>query len=317
MVRPPTAANMRLDGGHPALDLVNTVYGQPDGPVEANVLTTPQDLVIFARRVGMADQTTPTSRGALQSGCGCARRWMPSCALSSPAMTRPRAARGGRGRRARRAGSRAACAARPGPGLDMAGQRPAHAGAPSGPRRHPAAHQRGGPGGPALLRGMPLAVSTTRGAGRRWCSMADCGTEAKAPLHPAPPRTPRSQCWTPQAGRITERGSARPPRVPHRGSPSSPSRPAQAHPHRSPCRRFCPSQSGTATFTRRCRGKAAGCSTAGRRPAWRTRRTARNCGRSGCAAAGTQPATRSYVPPSSDGGPAAPMTRSHGGRCGP
>jgi hypothetical protein len=41
VVRPVTAASMRLDGGHPALDLVNTVYGQPDGPVEADVLAAP------------------------------------------------------------------------------------------------------------------------------------------------------------------------------------------------------------------------------------------------------------------------------------
>ncbi len=50
---------------------------------------------------------------------------------------------------------------------------------------------------------------------------------------------------------------------------------------------------------------AAGCSTAGRRPAWRTRRTARSPGRSGSAAAGSRPARRSSAPPSSGGGPAA------------
>ena len=46
--RPPPS--MRLDGGHPALDLVNTVYGQVGGPVEHDVLATPEDLATFARR---------------------------------------------------------------------------------------------------------------------------------------------------------------------------------------------------------------------------------------------------------------------------
>jgi hypothetical protein len=50
--------------------------------------------------------------------------------------------------------------------------------------------------------------------------------------------------------------------------------------------------------------RAAGCSTAGRRPAAQRRRTARSPGRSGCAAAGTRPARRSCVPASSGGGPA-------------
>src|SRR4051812_19632166 len=51
---PPTAANMRLDGGHPALDLVNTIYAQVGGPVEHGVLAGPEDLLTFARRVGVA-----------------------------------------------------------------------------------------------------------------------------------------------------------------------------------------------------------------------------------------------------------------------
>jgi predicted RNA-binding Zn ribbon-like protein len=56
---------MRLDGGHPALDLVNTVYGQPDGPVEADVLVSPADLVSFAGRVGVAGASTRASAAAL------------------------------------------------------------------------------------------------------------------------------------------------------------------------------------------------------------------------------------------------------------
>jgi predicted RNA-binding Zn ribbon-like protein len=67
VMRPVTATSMPLAGGHPALDLVNTVYGQADGPVEADVLAVPDDLVSFARRLGVADATTPASPDALGS----------------------------------------------------------------------------------------------------------------------------------------------------------------------------------------------------------------------------------------------------------
>src|SRR5215212_2603878 len=62
---PPTAARTRLDGGHPALELVNTVYGQVGGPVEHDVLATPADLVVLSRRLGLAYADTPASRAAL------------------------------------------------------------------------------------------------------------------------------------------------------------------------------------------------------------------------------------------------------------
>jgi predicted RNA-binding Zn ribbon-like protein len=65
MSETPTAASMRLDGGHPALELVNTVYGQVDGPVEHDVLATPADLVTLARRLGLAGRATPPSAAAL------------------------------------------------------------------------------------------------------------------------------------------------------------------------------------------------------------------------------------------------------------
>jgi hypothetical protein len=55
--------------------------------------------------------------------------------------------------------------------------------------------------------------------------------------------------------------------------------------------------------------RAAGCSTAGRRPAWRRRRTAQSPGRSGCAAAGTRPARRSCAQLSSGDGPAVTPSR--------
>src|SRR5688572_22516308 len=64
--RPPTTATMRLDGGHAALDLANTVYGQHGEPPEHDVLETPADLVTFARRVGLASAGTPASAAALR-----------------------------------------------------------------------------------------------------------------------------------------------------------------------------------------------------------------------------------------------------------
>jgi hypothetical protein len=41
---------MRLGGGHPALELVNTVYDQVGGPVEHDVLAEPRDLVTLAEK---------------------------------------------------------------------------------------------------------------------------------------------------------------------------------------------------------------------------------------------------------------------------
>jgi predicted RNA-binding Zn ribbon-like protein len=64
MVETPTATTMRLDGGHPALELVNTVYAQLGGPVEFDVLATPDDLVTFARRVGVAGTWSAGTREA-------------------------------------------------------------------------------------------------------------------------------------------------------------------------------------------------------------------------------------------------------------
>jgi predicted RNA-binding Zn ribbon-like protein len=67
---PPTAASTRLDGGHPALELVNTIYGQVGGPVEHDVLAAPEDLVVLARRLGLADRDTLADPAALRSAHG-------------------------------------------------------------------------------------------------------------------------------------------------------------------------------------------------------------------------------------------------------
>ena len=61
----PTVDSTRLDGGHPALELVNTVYGQVGGPVEHDLLQAPEDLPRFAHRVGLADAATPAGAAAL------------------------------------------------------------------------------------------------------------------------------------------------------------------------------------------------------------------------------------------------------------
>ena len=61
----PTAATTRLDGGHPALELVNTIWGQVGGPVEHDVLATPEDLVTLARRLRLVAAATPAAYRAL------------------------------------------------------------------------------------------------------------------------------------------------------------------------------------------------------------------------------------------------------------
>jgi predicted RNA-binding Zn ribbon-like protein len=181
VVRPATAASMRLDGGHPALDLVNTVYGQPDGPVEADVLATPEDLLIFARRVGMADPATPASPGALQSALRLREALdaviRAQLAGDDPPVG-PRAVVEAAARAALHAGH-----------LAPHGQALAWTWPASDPKTpvHRLAHAAIG----LLTSEVDLAVlrccagcrwlflDHSRGAGRRWCSMVDCGTEAK------------------------------------------------------------------------------------------------------------------------------------------
>jgi predicted RNA-binding Zn ribbon-like protein len=181
VVRPPTAANMRLDGGHPALELVNTVYGQPDGPVEADVLATPQDLLVFARRVGLADQATPASRGALQSA------WRLRQALDALLRARLAGEDPPLGPCAVvQAAVRAALAAG-----HLAPHGDALAWAWPADDPHTPVHRLAQAATQLLTSESDLAVlhccagcrwlflDRSRGAGRRWCSMADCGTEAK------------------------------------------------------------------------------------------------------------------------------------------
>jgi predicted RNA-binding Zn ribbon-like protein len=181
IVRPAAAASMRLDGGHPALDLVNTVYGQPDGPVEADVLAVPEDLVAFARRVGAADQTTPASPDALRSAL-LLREALDAVLRAQLAGDDPPA-----GPRATvEAAERAALGAGH---LGPHGDALAWTWPPSDP--HTPVHRLAHAAVELLTSEADLAVlhccagcrwlflDRSRGAGRRWCSMADCGTEAK------------------------------------------------------------------------------------------------------------------------------------------
>jgi len=172
---------MRLDGGHPALELVNTVYGQVGGPVEHDVLATPHDLVTLARRVALAGPATPATAAAL-TDARALRGAVDALLRAQLANRSPPAAAVA----ALEAGARGAVAvARLAPG----------AGAfewswPSDDAHTPV-HRFALAALELLMDEAELArlhqcagccwlfLDHSRGAGRRWCSMADCGTEAK------------------------------------------------------------------------------------------------------------------------------------------
>jgi predicted RNA-binding Zn ribbon-like protein len=178
--RPITAATTRLDGGHPALELVNTIYGQVGGPVELDVLATPADLVTLARRLGLAGDATPASPEALRAAIALRDALDPLLRAHLAGAPAPR-------------GPRAAFEARVRAAQDAA--RLAHDGGfawtwpaddPLSPV-HRLAHAAAGlltsAADMAALRCCEgccwLFLDRSRGSGRRWCSMADCGTEAK------------------------------------------------------------------------------------------------------------------------------------------
>jgi predicted RNA-binding Zn ribbon-like protein len=181
VVRPPTAASMRLDGGHPALELVNTVYGQEGGPVEYDVLATPEDLVTLARRLGLAGEATPSSPQALRSALAL-REALDAVLRARLAGEDPPARARARVEAAARAALRAGRLARHGQALAW-----------TWPADDPLApvHRLAQAAVELLTSEADLTVlhrcagccwlflDRSRGAGRRWCSMADCGTEAK------------------------------------------------------------------------------------------------------------------------------------------
>jgi predicted RNA-binding Zn ribbon-like protein len=181
VVRPPTAASMRLDGGHPALELVNTVYGQEGGPVEHDVLATPEDLVTFARRLGLAGEATPASLRALRSARAL-REALDAVLRAGLAGGDPPARERARVEAAARGAVRAGRLAPSGQALAWSWpaddpQTPVHRLALA------AVELLTSPDDLAVLHRCAgcrwLFLDRSRGAGRRWCSMADCGTEAK------------------------------------------------------------------------------------------------------------------------------------------
>jgi predicted RNA-binding Zn ribbon-like protein len=181
MQETPTAATMRLDGGHPALELVNTVYGQVGGPVEHDVLAEPGDLVTLAARLRIAGPTTPADPAALAAARRLRDALDPVLRSLHAGVATPADALATVGAAARGA-------------LD-AGHLVASAGTatwswpdddPHSPVHRLAHAAVGLLGDAAELTRLGrcaacrwLFLDHSRGAGRRWCSMADCGTEAK------------------------------------------------------------------------------------------------------------------------------------------
>ena len=155
---------MRLDGGHPALDLINTIYGQVGEPPEHDVLRTPEDLRTFARRTGLGDDADAASlraARALRAAAEAAFRTGACDALTAAA------------RRAYRAGT-----LQPGgwvwPDAPMSVvHRLAHAASQLLASREDLDR----------LRGCEdccwLYLDRSKNRSRKWCSMADCGTNAK------------------------------------------------------------------------------------------------------------------------------------------
>ena len=181
LVEAPTAATMRLDGGHPALDLVNTVYWQVAGPVEHDVLATPEDLLTFARRVDAAGGATATGPGALRAARALRDALdtvLRAHVAGDPAPARARAVVEDAARAALAAGR-------------LAPDGPAFAWTFSARDAMTPVHHLALAAVALLTDATTLArvhgcaaccwlfVDRSRGPGRRWCSMADCGTNAK------------------------------------------------------------------------------------------------------------------------------------------
>ncbi len=178
----PTAAGMRLDGGHPALDLVNTVWGQVGGPVEHDVLSSPDDLVVLGIRLGVAVEGTPVGADALRAARAL-RTALDELLRTSLAGDRPPPPATAAVESAVRSAYAAARLA-PGEGgvlgwvwSDRDAHAPVHRLAIRG------LELLGDSAELARLRCCDaccwLYLDHSRGAGRRWCSMADCGSEAK------------------------------------------------------------------------------------------------------------------------------------------
>ena len=182
VIGPINATTMRLDGGHPALELVNTIYGQVGGPVEHDVLGAPDDLVTFARRLGFAGAATPPSGEAL----GAALRLRAALDRALRALLAGEARPGDELREIAVAAQAALGAAHltgaEGPALAWTWPE-ADPFTPVHRLAHAAAELLTDAEALSVLSCCDaccwLFLDRSRGAGRRWCSMADCGTEAK------------------------------------------------------------------------------------------------------------------------------------------
>jgi predicted RNA-binding Zn ribbon-like protein len=200
MVETPTAATMRLDGGHPALDLVNTIYAQVGGPVEHDVLATPEDLLTFARRVGLAGCGTRPSTEALRAAVALRESLDPLLRARMHTSRIPGSDPGIRlGSMMVKTASGEADLAAAGRVFEAAARAAQDAArlvagyawvwddddplTPVHRLTHAAAGLLTSEAELARLHCCDaccwLFLDHSRGAGRRWCSMADCGTEAK------------------------------------------------------------------------------------------------------------------------------------------
>jgi len=157
---------MRLDGGHPALDLVNTLYGQVGKPPEHDVLQTREDLMTFATRVGVA--TRGTSTAALEAARRLRTASEHAFRDADPSGLETAA------KRAYRAGS-----------LERGGWTWSDDDPLSTVHRlaHAAALLLADKDALERLRGCAgccwLYLDRSKNRSRKWCSMEDCGTNAK------------------------------------------------------------------------------------------------------------------------------------------
>jgi predicted RNA-binding Zn ribbon-like protein len=170
-----------LEGGHPALELVNTIWGQVGGPVEHDVLAAPEDVVTLARRVGLATDGTPADPAALDEAR--ALRSALDAVLRARVEGRepPMAELAALTRHIRQAFE----AARLRPAGDALAWSwdPDNARTPVHRFAHAALELLTDDAELARLRQCDgccwLFVDHSRGTGRRWCSMAYCGGDAK------------------------------------------------------------------------------------------------------------------------------------------
>jgi predicted RNA-binding Zn ribbon-like protein len=199
---------MRLDGGHPALELVNTIYASAAlEPIDYDVLVAPGDLSVFAARVGLAPAGARSSARALRAARALRSALDPVFRALAAGADPPRDSLSELERFARRALIPATLA----PTTNSS----EHFGVAEAPKAVAAGTQATAGSGRFVAWSWPgndpmapvhrlalaavdlladagelarlhrcdaccwLYLDHSRGRGRRWCSMADCGGEAK------------------------------------------------------------------------------------------------------------------------------------------